>query len=278
MKERIITGLLLGGVLLTMVTLGGWWFAAYVTIGSGIALWEYYMMLRYKKINPMLMLGIVMGCSFILASYAMKKGEIVGMMVVICVLVVLLIQFFQIVTNNSRLASTDLASTIFGSIYIGGLMSFLPLLVHMGDVRFPESTFQARMVIMLPVFAAYGSDVGAYFFGSFFGKTKLFPALSPKKTLEGCLGGVAVATAFICGTALIVHIPLLHAIPLGIIASIFGQIGDLSESALKREVGVKDSSRVFGSHGGFLDRIDSILFTIPVIYYYFIWVDPWKLF
>ena len=172
----------------------------------------------------------------------------------------------------------DLGATVFGSLYIGAFGSFLVLLMNYGQMHFPHDVFRARLVVFLPMWAAWGNDVGAFFIGKFFGKNKIFPELSPKKTLEGCLGGLAVSMAgfFLMFMILGDHLNLFHGILLGLVAGAFGQIGDLSESALKREVGIKDSGTVFGSHGGFLDRIDSVLFTAPVVYHYFLWVHPWK--
>jgi phosphatidate cytidylyltransferase len=113
-------------------------------------------------------------------------------------------------------------------------------------------------------------DTGAYYVGRTFGKHKLSPRISPKKTIEGLLGGVAASII----TALVIHFtffpkfPLVHAIIAGVILSVAGVIGDLAESMWKRSAAVKDSGTLIPGHGGFLDRFDSILFTAPILYCY----------
>lgn len=118
---------------------------------------------------------------------------------------------------------------------------------------------------------AFLSDTVAYIFGRLWGKHKMYPAVSPGKTWEGSLGGVVggvLATVVLGSLLLLPELPVLHAIVLGVVGSLFGQIGDLFESMLKRSHGVKDSSALLGAHGGMLDRTDALLFVAPVVYYY----------
>ncbi|MCB9706693.1 MAG: phosphatidate cytidylyltransferase [Myxococcales bacterium] len=118
---------------------------------------------------------------------------------------------------------------------------------------------------------AFGSDTVAYFFGRFLGKHKLYPAVSPKKTVEGAFGGLVggvLATSVLGAAWLIPELPLVHAVILGVLGSAVGQMGDLFESMLKRSYGVKDSSNLLPGHGGMLDRVDALLFVAPVVYYY----------
>lgn len=118
---------------------------------------------------------------------------------------------------------------------------------------------------------AFLSDTVAYIFGRLWGRHKLYPAVSPGKTWEGSLGGLVggVLAAVGFGSLLLVpELPIHHALVLGVLASLFGQVGDLFESMLKRSYGVKDSSALLGAHGGMLDRVDALLFVGPVVYYY----------
>ena len=118
---------------------------------------------------------------------------------------------------------------------------------------------------------AFGTDIFAYFSGYFFGKHKLCPKLSPKKTVEGAIGGLIGSTVLSILFAVCVYPSLtFHSAVIGLIGSVFSQAGDLCASAFKRKMGIKDYSDLIPGHGGMLDRIDSVLFTAPFIYYYLI--------
>jgi phosphatidate cytidylyltransferase len=285
MRTKVVVGISLAAVMLVVIGLGGGWLFTFTLAGAGMALWEYYSLLRMKNIRPLVGLGIGFGLSFIIVPFIGREKSFfgsgsgsIGAIVTVYVFSILVIQFWQIVQRKTRHSILDLSVTVFGSLYIGAFLGFLIMLMNIANTQFPDKPFSNRLIVMLPMWAAWGSDAGAYFFGSFFGRNRIFPELSPKKTLEGCIGGMLTSMTGFCFASLFIHIPFFHALLLGIVASAFGQIGDLSESALKRELNIKDSGKVFAGHGGFLDRADSLLFTLPVIYYYFAWVDPWKIF
>jgi len=284
MREKVITGLALSFGMLIVLIYAGWLLFAVIMLGAAMAMWEYYQMLRKKNLKPMVWLGMAAGLGFIAMAFAGKwypplshGSANIGAVVTVYVFIILLIQFFQIVQKKVRYRMADLGVTVFGSLYIGAFGSFIFLIANLTAMQFPDSPVQQRLVLFMTMWAAWGNDVGAYFVGKFFGKNRIFPELSPKKTLEGCLGGLATSMIGMCILALFVQIPMGHGFLLGLVAGAAGQVGDLSESALKREVEIKDSGTIFGSHGGLLDRIDSFLFTVPVIYHYLIWVNPWGL-
>jgi phosphatidate cytidylyltransferase len=114
----------------------------------------------------------------------------------------------------------------------------------------------------------WATDTFAYFVGRTVGRTPLAPTLSPGKTVEGALGGLAGAVIVGLCFGLWIHLPWVHSLVVGGIAGLAGQIGDLFESALKREAGIKDFGRIMPGHGGMLDRVDSLLFVIPLVYLY----------
>ena len=128
-------------------------------------------------------------------------------------------------------------------------------------------------VVMMLMFAWF-ADTGGYFAGRFLGKRKLYEAVSPKKTVEGAVGGLAgsVLGGLMAHFVYLPSIPLAHVIPLAIVASAFGQAGDLAESLVKRSTGVKDSGQIVPGHGGILDRVDALLFVSVVVYLYTIWL------
>ncbi len=154
-----------------------------------------------------------------------------------------------------------------GPLFVGVPMTLLAML------RRDTGPDGASYVLMTLMFAWF-SDTGGYFAGRYFGKRKLYEAVSPKKTIEGAIGGL-IAAAF---GACLAHfwflrsIPLWHALPLSLVAAALGQAGDLGESLIKRSVGVKDSGHIVPGHGGILDRVDALLMTSTVVYLYTIWL------
>lgn len=148
-----------------------------------------------------------------------------------------------------------------GLVYVPLLMSVIPLLKRGGHADW----------VTITLCMAFFSDTVAYFFGRAWGKQKLYEAVSPKKTVQGSVGGVlgsVLATVGVGALWLEPQLPIGHAIVLGVVGSVCGQAGDLVESMLKRTYGVKDSGAILPGHGGMLDRIDAMLFVTPVVYWY----------
>jgi phosphatidate cytidylyltransferase len=148
-----------------------------------------------------------------------------------------------------------------GLVYVPLLMSVLPLLKTGGHANW----------VAITLCMAFFSDTVAYFFGRLWGKQKLYEAVSPKKTVQGSIGGIigsVLATVGVGSLWLEPSFPIVHAIALGVVGSVCGQAGDLVESMLKRTYGVKDSGALLPGHGGMLDRIDAMLYVTPVVYGY----------
>lgn len=153
--------------------------------------------------------------------------------------------------------------TGFGLFYVG-YFSFHIILID----QTPYS-----ILIWLVVLTAFGTDIFAYFTGYLFGKHKLCPSISPKKTKEGAIGGVFGSVILSLAFILIVQPDLLiHGLVIGVLGSIISQFGDLTASIIKRKIGIKDYGNLIPGHGGVLDRFDSVLFTAPFVYYYIIWI------
>ena len=144
------------------------------------------------------------------------------------------------------------------------------LLMHLVMLRQTPYGVQWLLVIMLVVMT---NDSAAYYVGSAFGKTRLYPLVSPKKSVEGSLGGLAgsVCGAFLAKFTFFPQLSLVDVFAMALVIGALGQVGDLFESLLKRSFGVKDSGTIFPGHGGVLDRLDSILFAAPATYYYTIY-------
>jgi phosphatidate cytidylyltransferase len=158
--------------------------------------------------------------------------------------------------------------TLFGYLYIPWLLGYVITL------RYTPDGVLGLWYLMLPMLAIIASDVGAYLIGSLFGRRKLAPKLSPKKTLEGAFGGLGLATVVVTSSAygletwLGLSVNLYDAFLFSILVGSAAQLGDLFESLLKRWAGVKDTGTFLPGHGGILDRIDSVIFAVPVTYYF----------
>jgi phosphatidate cytidylyltransferase len=159
------------------------------------------------------------------------------------------------------------AWTIAGILYVGWLLSYWVALRGLDD---------GRNWVFFALFITFASDTSAFFVGRALGKHHLAPRISPGKTWEGAVAGVfgaiLVSLLFVLPTPLGLPLSWWQAILLGLVVSVFGQLGDLVESLFKRNMGVKEASKLIPGHGGALDRIDSIVFAGVVVYYYVIWV------
>jgi phosphatidate cytidylyltransferase len=159
----------------------------------------------------------------------------------------------------------DTAITAFGVVYVGLALS---------TVASTRLLAGGEWLVLFLALVTWAADTGAYYAGTLWGKHLLAPRISPKKTVEGLLGGIglAVAAALLAQTWFVPQLQPIDTILLGVVLTGAGLFGDLWESAIKRRVGVKDSGSILPGHGGMLDRIDSLLFTAPTFYYYVTWV------
>jgi phosphatidate cytidylyltransferase len=162
-------------------------------------------------------------------------------------------------------AATEAALLLFGLLYVPYLLGYLVLL------RNHPFGWQWILLIM---FIVMGGDSAAYFLGCRFGKRKLYPEVSPNKSIEGALGGIggSIVGVLVAKALYFAELSLIDALLAAILIGAISQLGDLFESLLKRSCGVKDSGSIFPGHGGILDRLDSILFAAPVAYYYAVFV------
>lgn len=161
---------------------------------------------------------------------------------------------------------------VFTLFYLGFLPSHL-LYLKVWTWEQGFSSFRAFFIVFFPLAFTWVNDTAAYFIGTLIGKHRLAEKISPNKTIEGFIGSifVGIVFSFFYLRALFPYITIFLSLSIGLVLSIAAQIGDLVESGFKRDAGLKDSSAVLGEHGGFLDRVDSLLFTIPIFYYLLIY-------
>ncbi|MDD5097721.1 MAG: phosphatidate cytidylyltransferase [Candidatus Omnitrophica bacterium] len=221
-------------------------------------LYEYFVMLEKKGINIYKYFGIGMGTiiplSIMFKFEPTKSWEL--LFIVLALLFLILMQFQR---RNSSGVIVDISTTLFGILYVSWFFSFLIKIRYLDN----GLGFLAALLIITKL-----GDIGAYLIGSNFGKHLLIPRISPNKTIEGSLGGLAfsIIGALVC--SLFLDFNYLQLVLIGLGLGILGQLGDLSESLLKRDCQVKDSGSLFPGMGGVLDEIDSLLFAAPVFYFY----------
>ena len=268
LPRRLVTATL--GVPLLLVTA---WFGHFVFLGVVnlmilVGLWEFYRMMEAKGARPYKAIGILSGLA--LSWYVFFRSGVYSNLFL--TLVLLLIMLLELGRRNPVRAVFHISSTIFGVLYVSWLGSHLILLrelPNLPDLAGMDYSVGARCVFLTLVLV-WSSDTTAYFVGSAMGRRPLLERVSPSKTLEGGLGGLAAAVvaAIICKYTFAGFLNLYAAFALGVIVSIFGQMGDLAESLIKRDVMIKDTSTALPGHGGMLDRFDSLLFAAPLVYYF----------
>lgn len=258
---RIITALILMGMLVGALWAGGAWFVAFVTLIGLIALAEFYGAVRTAGYQPVALLGFVTLVAMMIAGFRYGPFGIVGWFIVGLVSVLV---WYAVLVRRNPLANASL--TILGFAWVGVLLSFIGPLA---------ATVVFRQMVLVIVLVAASLDVGSYFAGRAFGRRKMSPVLSPNKTYEGLAGGVILAAAMAVGLSQIPWfdpLDLQGAIVLTGVVIVLGPFGDLAVSMLKRQVGVKDMGSILPGHGGILDRIDALIMIIPVAYFVFSWL------
>jgi phosphatidate cytidylyltransferase len=252
---RTGSALLLGAVILSALLLGGVWALAAVTaVIAVLAAIEFYALVRRERRLPSEFIGLT---AIAAMPFAAAWHGAVGLTAVMGILVISAF-FWHVMIRQIRLAETG--TTLFGAVYIGFTLAHLVL------IRQFESGMWYALTMIVSIWV---NDSLAYMAGTAFGKHKLAPRISPKKSWEGLAAGTLGTTAvWVASTALPgVSLGLSLRIAIGLAASIAAVIGDLAESRIKREVGAKDSGRLLPGHGGFLDRFDSFIMVAIVTHY-----------
>ena len=251
-----------------LLALGLFWGPPMLMVGVGavtaaIGLYEFYALLAARGVTPLRVTGFVLAIAFFLQT--VRPALVPPAVVPIAAFVVLAAMLTR--AGDIPGSVTSAAGTLLGAAYLGGLGG------TMAALRLVPPEAGGPWVLMLLLTTVMSADSAALFVGSAIGRHKLAPRISPGKTWEGLAGGVAGG---ILGALVVRHfglqwVPLTHMVVLAAIVVLAGVAGDLAESLLKRWAGVKDSGALFPGHGGMLDRLDSLLFGAPVLYYYLIY-------
>lgn len=300
MKIRVISATI-GIILATIaIVLGGWFFAGAVIALVYIGGREFLLMLRHKGLQPSsLILPLTMFYVALIEFFNLPKStgkaildylnlhtiatvSIGSAASTLTVIVLFLIFVYHLIASRKKIAKLeDIGATLLFFFYIGWLPAHILLIRQLPD---------GFLLLLLIFFIVWGNDIGAFFAGKYFGKHQLYPAVSPKKTVEGAIGGylfgIALGILFYFGWEAIANllepvfpnyyfnkepVSLLNVIFLAIVLGPIAQIGDLVESMFKRDVNIKDTSDIIPGHGGILDRVDSIILVCAPAYYFLLW-------
>ncbi|MES0359684.1 MAG: phosphatidate cytidylyltransferase [Anaerolineales bacterium] len=269
LRTRVIVAVILLPIGLAIIYLGGWPFTAFVALILGLAAWEYSQIFRGSNLEPAKVIAVI-GAGSLALGRGWNGFESAPWIISLIVFASMIYHMVAYERGRDQ-AGTDFAVTLSAAMYPGWLGAYL-----ISIRALPEGDWW--LLLILPI--VWIADSGAYFIGRSFGRRKLSPRLSPKKTWEGYIGGIFVGTLGAVGLVYLWNIwagpafsitPLQGAL-LGFLLSTITTLGDLGESMIKRQSGVKDSSKLLPGHGGVFDRIDSWLWAAVIGYYFIIWI------
>ena len=290
---RIIFAVVAAPIALWVVLVGGLPLAILLAIVCGLGAWEFYRIARAAGARPMDDIGIALAAAAPLALHAHYLGVVSLRPAVLAVLCVIILGAAIWLRGVEGAPLAAVSTTIFGIIYTAGLLGFGYAIRYHDSVAGYDSVGARHLalgsfdlaippggvLLMMPLLITWASDIGAYAVGRTIGGRKLIPSVSPGKTVSGAVGGLVASMLVSLLLARTVLAPVAHlgftpwgALFFGAVVSVAAQTGDLFESLLKRESGVKDSSRIIPGHGGILDRFDSLIFVLPVSYMLLSWL------
>ena len=287
--KRSLTGLIIVGAILLGLLVNSLVFFVVFYLVMTLALWEFYQLARLVKVRPQYKYGLALASVMYIMSFFMAAGILDPHFLALLLVLSMFVYINELFLQHNR-PFHNIAYTFLGLIYVALPFSLLPHFVLnvsgelngiaklegpediLNYIFQPENLIRFSPAILLGFFIIHWVyDSGAYLVGSWFGKRKLFRRISPRKTWEGLLGG----TFFALAAALLLSRyfkqgSLMDWVAIMVMIVFFGTLGDLTESMLKRKLGVKDSGKMLPGHGGFLDRFDGMLLSIPAV---FAWIE-----
>ena len=289
LTRRVVFGVVAAPIVVGILVIGDAALAGLLAIAGALGASEFYRIARASGSNPLDNAGIIIAGLTPLVVHARylrlyNPDGVVGPLSLAALVIVLLFTAAIWARGVEGKPLGAVATTALGAVYTGGLLSF-GYAIRYHDYAFAPAALpiagktisvpSGALLVLLPVLLAWASDIGAFVVGRAIGRHKLIPSVSPGKTVEGAIGGLAACMLLAWAYAQFFLRPTtqlnfrwapLGALAFGALASVAAQVGDLVESLLKREAGVKDSSHLIPGHGGVLDRLDSLFFVLPVSY------------
>lgn len=274
MKTRILTAVIALPILIASIVLPSyfpqtvWLFVIIAAIALAAGLFEFYSLTKKQELKADASVAYI-GAAILFLAFLVdapaKAPDLLLLALALFMIAVLISQAFRFQVDFSKMLA-GVGVTILGVLYVAFLGGFLVAT----RVGFEGHPYLSTHLLGYFFLVLMGSDTGAYFTGRALGKHKLAPKISPGKTWEGLVGGIIAAAAFAALATFwfFPEMPYQYSIPLAIVMAIAGVLGDLAESAMKRGANAKDAASVLPGHGGFLDRLDSLLLNAPILYYF----------
>lgn len=289
MPPRIVTGTLyfVGWMLLAWA--GGWWLTLAMAVAAMVGVLELKWVANRRRVRLATEIAYPVAVAFVIAAQHFAQDlENYGLAVMALIVLLILVDFGLHLRQGLRTPTACVSLTVFGALYTGFMISCLVLLRGYQPELTAPTVFGlqplGQRLLFFLLLVTMATDVGAYLVGKTIGKRKLSDTVSPNKTVEGCIGAVAVSivAALVFGSLFQIGVTptaeldaaaagrasILHRIMIGLLLGIFGQIGDFGASIFKREAEVKDYGWLFPGHGGVLDRMDTLLVNAPLLYLY----------
>ena len=275
MKSRLLTALVALPILILSIVLpvfalqypqASWLFILIAALAFTAGLFEFFSLTKKLELKADAAIAYMGAAAFFIAfvfDAPTKAPDLLILTVALFLIVALATQMFRFQKDFSKML-TGVGVTVFGVLYVVFLGGFL-VATRVGF----DAVLSSKLLLFF-FLVSFGSDAGAYFVGKNLGKHKLAPKISPGKTWEGLAGGILFAAVFAALATVLFfpELPYQFSIPLAIVMAAIGVVGDLAESAMKRGAGAKDAASILPGHGGFLDRLDSLLFNAPILYYF----------
>jgi phosphatidate cytidylyltransferase len=258
-RTRIVSAIVLVAVASAAVYFGGWWLYALYGTGMVLVAYEFYNMTRLGGHRPLWVPALVL-IALLLLNASQRPQLPTDYTAAILVIAVALPPLWELTRKDHEGFLLNWALMVLGVVYIGLLGSYTFLLRNLEN---------GAALLYIPLLATWVTDIFAYIAGRAFGKTPFFPNISPKKTLEGAIGGVFAGTLTVGVLGTIFGMNPLLAFLGGLIIAMLTSAGDLTESLIKRNLGVKDSGTLIAGHGGVFDRLDSMFIPLTFAYFYF---------
>ena len=256
---RMLTGFLLGAIVMTAIIFGGVALLAMVLVIIILASKEYVKILKHKGFFPSI--KVILLSELLLAWVAYEQRfDLAALVLTLCSTA----SFMWVLFCGRQPYIANVATTLLGIVYCGWFPLHIIFLRNLSCDKYDSGL--GFVVLMFT--AILLTDIGAYYIGRHFGKRKLAPVISPNKTIEGSIGGIIFALLGALVIGYFINLEWYIALIAGLLCTVFAQIGDLSESLIKRDAGVKVCGDSLPGHGGFLDRTDSFVFAIPIMYYF----------
>lgn len=264
--KRTISGFVIGWLCFACLITGGWPLLLLISIISSIGSFEFVKILNNKGFYPFKSVIIPINL-MLLVAVSIKFNELIPLIISIGAA----LAFLSVIFKGRQPYIANVATTALGFLYLGWLPAHIIMIRQLDSINTGFIHFEMNngiIYLLMYFFSVLITDVGAYYFGKKFGKHKLCPVISPNKTIEGSLGGGLSAVIICLVIGWFTNLNIIHTLMIAVLTTTFAQLGDLAESLIKRDAGVKDSGASIPGHGGFLDRTDGYIFAAPIVFYY----------